>query len=100
MVVCSIPVEGFFERLRTGEWTMLEVGVPQLVGGEFAAAAVLISFGAVLGKASLDQLAVVGALEVVCYAAHKQLLLFWLLSVETRAEVESSRVSTPRLRPG
>ena len=36
VVVCSIPVEGFFERLRTDEWTKLEVGVPQLVSGEFA----------------------------------------------------------------
>jgi ammonium transporter Rh len=43
---------------------------------------VLISFGAVLGKASVDQLAVVAVLEVVCYAAHKQLVLFGLLSVE------------------
>jgi hypothetical protein len=36
VVVCSIPVEGFFERVRTDEWTKLEVGVPQLVSGEFA----------------------------------------------------------------
>ena len=42
----------------------------------------LISFGAVLGKASVDQLAVVAVLEVVAYAAHKQLVLFGLLSVE------------------
>ena len=83
VVLWAIPVEGFFERVRRGGgWASLEVGVPEILSGEFAAAAVLISYGAVLGKASVDQLAVVAVLEVVCYAAHKQLVLVGLLDVE------------------
>ena len=40
VVLWAIPVEGFFERVRRGGgWASLEVGVPEILSGEFAAAA-------------------------------------------------------------
>ncbi|KAH7951541.1 hypothetical protein HPB52_010288 [Rhipicephalus sanguineus] len=44
-----------------------------LVGAEFAAASVLISFGAVLGKTSPLQLVVMAAIEVVLFACNEHL---------------------------
>lgn len=82
VIIGTILVEGLFERVRKDEWETIKIGVPSLVTGEFAAAAVLISFGALLGKVSLDQMAVVAFFEVWFYAAHKQLLLFGWLEVE------------------
>ncbi|KAH6931635.1 hypothetical protein HPB50_026144 [Hyalomma asiaticum] len=49
------------------------VDVLSLVGAEFAAASVLISFGAVLGKTSPLQLVVMAAVEVVLFACNEHL---------------------------
>lgn len=49
------------------------VDVLSLVGAEFAAASVLISFGAVLGKTSPLQLVVMAAIEVVLFACNEHL---------------------------
>eukprot|EP00795_Rhopilema_esculentum_P004463 gene4463-20707_t len=45
-----------------------------LITSDFAAAAVLISFGAVLGKVSRFQLLIIGLMEVVFYALNEKLL--------------------------
>ena len=42
-----------------------------LIAGDFAAAAVLISFGAVLGKVSPLQLVVMAIVEVIFYTANE-----------------------------
>lgn len=47
---------------------------PRLITSDFAAAAVLITFGAVLGKVSRIQLMIIGTMEVVFYALNEKLL--------------------------
>jgi len=55
--------------------------VVSIIGAEFAAAAVLISFGAVLGKVSAMQLLVMAIFEVVVYEVN-QLIVFDRLEVQ------------------
>ncbi|KAH7945630.1 hypothetical protein HPB49_013423 [Dermacentor silvarum] len=58
------------------------VDVLSLVGAEFAAASVLISFGAVLGKTSPLQLVVMAAVEVVLFACSEHLGVDLLKAVD------------------
>ena len=51
-----------------------------LIGAEFAAAAVLISFGAVLGKVSALQLLVMAVVEVVLFQVNEY-VVFKILQV-------------------
>ena len=62
---------GFFERLlkRDGaEWDSIKVSVGSLIQADFAAAAVLITFCALLGRCSAVQLLVTAVIEVVLYS--------------------------------
>ena len=45
-----------------------------MITSDFAAAAVLISFGAVLGKVSRIQLMIIGLFEIVFYALNEKIL--------------------------
>merc|ERR1719253_2079216 len=53
----------------------IHLDVPMLIEGDFAAAAVLITFGGLLGKVSPLQLLVVGMVEVVIYAINFELVV-------------------------
>lgn len=50
------------------DWSKIHVGLEQLIGGDFAAGAVLISFGAVLGKVNSFQLLVMATIETIFYS--------------------------------
>ena len=60
---------------------VLHAGVASIIGAEFAAAAVLISFGAVLGKVSPIQLLMMAFVEVVLFEVN-QLIVFNKLQVQ------------------
>lgn len=63
--------------LMRGVWNLRDGNIPLsiscLIGAEFAAAAVLISFGAVLGKTSPVQLLVMAVIETVLFACNEHL---------------------------
>ena len=67
-----ILASGFWERVcheyyyRAG-FHMINIDVNYLILGDFGACAVLISFGAILGKCSLFQLWVVATIEIIFY---------------------------------
>jgi len=75
----SILVNSFFHQLHASfedgyTWHKVPLDVPELVEGDFAAAAVMITFGAVLGKTSPLQLLIIGMIEVFFYALNKMLI--------------------------
>jgi len=75
----SILVNSFFHQLHASfeadyTWHKVPVDVPELVEGDFAAASVMITFGAILGKTSALQLLIVGIIEVFFYALNKMLI--------------------------
>ncbi|KAJ7325357.1 hypothetical protein OS493_029906 [Desmophyllum pertusum] len=56
----------------------IELSIQTLVTSEFAAAAVLITYGAVLGKVSRLQLLVIGILEIVFYSINEMIAIEFL----------------------
>lgn len=52
---------------------LIEVNMESLIVGDFAAAAVLISFGALLGKASLEQLMLMVVFEIIFFALNENI---------------------------
>lgn len=66
---------GFFAQAWDKSWHKVAVSLPDMVNADFSAGAVLITFGAILGKTTPIQLLWVVIVEVALYAAHEQLLL-------------------------
>ncbi|CUF54921.1 ammonium transporter, putative, partial [Bodo saltans] len=55
-------------------WQRVSIGVDVLVNADFCAGAVLISFGALIGRVSIVQLLVIAAFEVVFYSINMALV--------------------------
>lgn len=68
----SILIDGFFERLLTNDlehWgTPIQIDVKSLVNADFAAASILICFGAVLGKVTFNQMTILAFLQLIFYS--------------------------------
>ncbi|CAN0505233.1 unnamed protein product, partial [Phaeothamnion confervicola] len=67
--------------LDLGSWTKATLSMSQLLQANFAVAAFLISFGALIGKISPLQIALLVLIESVCYAANDELLLSGYLNI-------------------
>jgi len=64
----SILWVGFWECVFSGHWERIKLNIVMLIEGDFAAGAVLISFGAVLGKVNSMQMLVMATFEIFFYA--------------------------------
>merc|ERR1719453_1479910 len=73
MVVVPV-VKNLFHDVKHAFDAHVPMEVPMLIEGDFAAAAVLITFGGVLGKVSPLQLLLIGLVEVVVYAVNFELV--------------------------
>jgi len=60
----------FFHSVFGNHWSKVPLDVTYLIEGDFAAGAVLISFGAVLGKVNSFQLLIMATIEIICYACN------------------------------
>jgi len=69
----SILWVGFWECVFHEHWEKVKLNLVMLIEGDFAAGCVLISFGAILGKANAMQLLVMSTLEVFFYAMNFQI---------------------------
>lgn len=62
----------FWHMVMSGkEFHKIELDIKSLIVGDFGAAAVLISFGAILGKVSLKQLWVLATFEIIFYSINE-----------------------------
>lgn len=70
----TILVVGFWEMLldsHLDHMHKISLDIPALIIGDFGAGAVLISFGAILGKCSLSQLWCLATLEIIFYGLNE-----------------------------
>ncbi|XP_069463259.1 ammonium transporter Rh type B [Ambystoma mexicanum] len=68
----STLIQGFFHGFHEGE---IHVGIVSMINADFCTGAVLISFGAVLGKASPVQLLIMTLLEVTLFGINEYIIL-------------------------
>lgn len=61
----------FWEDILEGHWEPVQINILQLIKGDFAAGAVLISFGALLGKITFTQMMLLSVLEVFFYTLNE-----------------------------
>jgi ammonium transporter Rh len=68
----AILVSSFWHTIVSGDaLSTIHLSIVSLIGGDFAAGAVLISFGAVLGRCSPTQLLVMAIVEVVVFGLNE-----------------------------
>lgn len=71
----SILIDGFFDRLLRNDLDLwnhkIQIDVKSLVNADFAAASILICFGAVLGKVTLNQLNLLAFLQLIFYSLNQ-----------------------------
>ncbi|KAK0138182.1 Ammonium transporter Rh type B [Merluccius polli] len=65
-------MQGFFHGMHAGK---IHIGVESMINADFCTGAVLISFGAVLGKTSPVQLLIMALFEVTLFAINEYILL-------------------------
>tara|TARA_Y100000739_G_C20609982_1_gene467967 strand:- start:1692 stop:3014 length:1323 start_codon:yes stop_codon:yes gene_type:complete len=69
----SILINGFFHSLFKNSWNTITLDIETLITGDFAAGAVLISFGALLGKTNILQMSVIVLAELIFYAINESI---------------------------
>jgi len=62
-----------------GEFEKISLDLTTMIGADFACGAVLITFGAVLGKVSRLQLTVIGILEIIFYCLNEKIIVKHLI---------------------
>ena len=73
----TILVTGFWHQAlhsaEEGGWHKITLDIPALIIGDFGAGAVMITFGAILGKCSLMQLWFLAIIEVIFYGLNESI---------------------------
>lgn len=72
---CNLLIEGIFSKNMT-------ISMDSIINAEFSAAALLISFGALIGRATPLQMCVLSISEALFYALNKVFIVFGLLKAE------------------
>lgn len=70
------------QALDDKPWHKISLDITELIKGDFGAGAVLISFGAILGKCSLEQLWVLATFEIFFYALNESICAGQLVAVD------------------
>lgn len=78
----TILIVGFWHQLFEGHWEKISLDITSLIAGDFGAGAVMITFGAVLGKISLSQLWLLATLEVIFYALNETICVLEFKAVD------------------
>lgn len=73
-----ILVSGFWHAVLDDRWDKkIQVNIESFVNGDFAAASILICFGALLGKVSFNQMTLIAILQLIFYSLNEALALVW-----------------------
>lgn len=78
----SILALGFWRCIFDGSYARIRLDVEKLIRADYAAAAVMISFGAVIGKLSPSQLVIMTVMEIALYALNETILSTQLVVVD------------------
>ena len=79
----TILMNGFWHQaFEDKPWHKIELNIEELIKGDFGAGAVLITFGALLGKVSLPQLWLLATLEIFVYALNEAICAGELQAVD------------------
>uniref|UniRef100_A0A7S1CLR8 Ammonium transporter AmtB-like domain-containing protein n=1 Tax=Bicosoecida sp. CB-2014 TaxID=1486930 RepID=A0A7S1CLR8_9STRA len=68
IMIWAIFCVGFWHNVHAGHWERQHTSMTYLIEGLFAGGAVMISFGAVLGKTNPSQLLIIAFLEIIFYS--------------------------------
>jgi ammonium transporter Rh len=75
-VLWAILNRGFWERaVHNAGWERIALTTTSFVGADFCAGAILISFGAMLGRVTASQLLVMAIIEVIIYSINESILV-------------------------
>ena len=69
----SILTNGLIHNIVNNHHEKILLNIKSLITGDFAAGTVLISFGALLGKVSLNQLLMISILEIIFYSLNESI---------------------------
>ena len=69
----SILTNGLIHNIVNNHHEKILLSIKSLITGDFAAGTVLISFGALLGKVSLNQLLMISILEIIFYSLNESI---------------------------
>ena len=69
----SILANGLIHNIMNNHYEKIYLNIESLITGDFASGAVLISYGAVLGKISLNQLFIMSLLEILFYSVNESI---------------------------
>jgi ammonium transporter Rh len=83
----TILVIGFWHKVYDGHWGKLSLNIVHLIEGLFGTGAVLISFGAWLGKVTPGQLLFMAFFEVIAYGVNYYVCLLVLRSIDMGGSV-------------
>ncbi len=73
VIQASILINGFFHNCFNNDWHNLELNIESLITGDFAAAVVLISLGAVLGRLNPLQIFIMAMIELIFYSINESI---------------------------
>ena len=71
IIQLAILTNGFWHNVHTGHWHKIDLDITTLIKADFACGAVLITFGALLGKVSPTQLLLIGIMECGLFSANE-----------------------------
>lgn len=76
--------ESFFDQIynNTEDWHYVHMDIYALLNCLYAVSAVLISFGALIGKASPAQLLVMAIIELVCHSFNYKVLMIGVMKLQ------------------
>jgi len=78
----AILIVNFFHMVVEGKMHTIKMTVESLIAGDFACGAVLISFGAVLGRLTPTQLVVMAVFELIFYGANEAICVVEVQAVD------------------